>query len=127
MPPRSEKIRQLGRLFEEKSYSELKKALAAMDDEPLASAWPQLGPLEKLAFFKLMDPPRALAFYGGLSFKEKYFLLCGFPLNSIAPLLEGLEAGQRRLFHQMPRDFYDRMFRQLVSERVEMDIPLRNN
>lgn len=93
----------------------------------LAIAWPKLKPLQKLTLFKLLDAPRALEFYARLPFDEKYFLLCGFPLQSIAPVLEGLSSADRRRFVQLPREFYDRMFRQLVSERVEMTLPIENN
>ena len=89
--------------------------------------WPQFGALNKLVLFKLMDAGRAMEFYAQLPMKEKYYLLCGFPLSSIAPILETLEPVQRRVFVQLPREFYDRMFKQLVTERVEINFPLSKN
>jgi hypothetical protein len=65
--------------------------------------------------------------YAALPMKEKYYLLCGFPLQSIAPVLENLTTAQKRHFVQLPRENYDRMFRQLVSERVEINFPLSKN
>ena len=85
----------------------------------LAKTWTKLPALDKLVAFKRLDAPRALEFYTLLPFNEKYFLLCGFPLQSIAPVLEGLPLGQRRRFVSLPREFYERMFRQLVAERAE--------
>jgi hypothetical protein len=115
------------RLLDEKDYAALESSLADADLPKLAGLWPQFTQLHKLILFKLMDAPRALELYGLLPFKEKYFLLCGFPLNSIAPVLEALSPLERRHFVQLPREFYDRMFRQLVPSRVEMDLTLRNN
>lgn len=114
-------------LLKAADYEGLSKIAAASDLRSLSELWPRLGPMEKLVLFKLMDAPRALELYGRLAFKEKYYLLCGFPLNAIAPVLENLEPPRRRLFVQLPREFYDRMFRMLVSERVEMTVSLRNN
>ena len=56
----------------------------------LARVWPELDVLEKLTVFKLLPPPRALQFYGDINVEEKYLLLSGFDLNSIAPILEDL-------------------------------------
>lgn len=119
-------VKQAGRiaeLIEKAAYGELKSFLDGLECGRLAAAWPELKPLERLVAFKLLDGPAAMQFYGELSFKEKYFMLCGFPLNAIAPVLENLGLHERRLFRQLPRDCYDRMFRQLVSERSRLDIP----
>lgn len=114
--------RRLLELLRARDFAALEAELSLAPLDALASWWPQLSPLDKLVAFKLLDAPRALDFYTRLSFKEKYFLLCGFPLQSIAPVLEGLAPGQKRHFVQLPREFYDKMFRQLVSERVDMTI-----
>ena len=127
MEPATETFKSIEALFKDARYADLETLLADMDLENLIRLWPRFKPLEKLVLFKLLDAPRAMDFYGLLSFKEKYYLLCGFPLNTIAPILEGLKPSQRRIFVQLPRKFYDRMFRQLVSERVEMAVSLRNN
>lgn len=115
------------RLLDEADYASLERRVADAEPDALAKIWPQFLPLQKLVLFKLMDAPRALDFYGRLPVREKYFLLCGFSINSIAPILETLSPMQRRHFVQLPREFYDQMFRQLVSERVEMTLTLRNN
>ena len=114
-------------LLSRKDYGGLRRALGKAEREALAEVWPRFRPLERLVLFKLMDAPAALEFYRELPFKERYLLLCGFPLNSIAPILEEVGPAERRLFVQLPREFYDRMFRQLRSERIVVTLPLRNN
>jgi hypothetical protein len=114
--------RRLTQLLSARDFAALEAALSLAPLDGLPDWWRELSPLDRLVAFKLLDAPRALEFYGRLSFKEKYFLLCGFPLQSIAPVLEDLPPGQKRRFVQLPREFYDRMFRQLVSERVDMTI-----
>lgn len=114
-------------MIAKRAFGLLKETLADTDRSELAEAWPRFKPLDKLVLFKLLDAQTALDFYTGLPFKERYYLLCGFPLDSIAPVLEAAPAADRRLFVQLPREFYDRMFRQLISERVVVTLPLRNN
>lgn len=113
--------------LENKDYAALEQLVADVNLKELVLAWPDYKPLDKLVLFKLLDATRAMDFYGRLPFKEKYYLLCGFPLNAIAPILEDMDAAGRRRFVQLPREFYDRMFRQLVSERIEMTIPASSN
>ena len=108
-------------------YADLASALEGAETALLAAGWQGLSPLEKLVFFKLMQGPRAMDLYARLPFKEKYFLLCGFPLQAIAPVLETLSPSERRLFVSLPRECYDRMFRQVVSPRVEFDFTVRKN
>jgi len=96
-------------------YAALEKSLAEADLAELAASWSALAPMRKLVAFKLLDAPRALELYEKLPFAERYFLLCGFPLQSIAPILEKLSPLERRLFVQLPRGFYDRMFRMLAA------------
>lgn len=105
-------------LMARKDYARLRLALGACDPVALARRWPRLRPLEKLVFFKLMDASAAMDFYARLSFREQYFLFCGFPLQSISPILEEADASQRRLFVQLPRAFYESMFRRLLSVPV---------
>src|SRR5688572_17995187 len=90
-----------------RAYGELGAVMARVKLAELSLAWPRLEPMEKLVLFKLLDAPRALEFYARLPFGEKYFLLCGFPLQSIAPVLDGLSPAERRRFVQLPREFYD--------------------
>ena len=123
----SEDCRLIEGLLQRADYLELEKIVADVNLKKLAEAWPNFKPLDKLVLFKLLDAPRAMDFYGSLGFKEKYYLLCGFPLSTIAPVLEKLSAAERRVFVQLPREFYDRMFRQLISERVEMTVSVRPN
>ena len=114
-------------LLKGSAYPELEQIIASSDLDELALIWPQFGAMNKLVLFKLMDAPRAIEFYEMLPLKEKYYLLCGFPLQSIAPVLEGISPAQRRLFVSLPKEFYNRMFQQLVSERVEINFPLSKN
>jgi Mg/Co/Ni transporter MgtE len=114
-------------LLKGSAYPELEQIMAGVDLAELASIWPQFGAMSKLVLFKLIDAQRALEFYEMLPLKEKYYLLCGFPLQSIAPVLEKLSPIQRRLFVSLPKEFYNRMFQQLVSERVEINFPLSKN
>lgn len=122
-----EESSQIRSLLKVADYAALKGLLAEADLKKLSALWPRLGPMEKLVLFKLVEAPRVMDLYRRLEFKEKYHMLCGFPLSAIAPILEDLEPARRRLFVELPREFYDRMFRQLASERVEMSVSLRNN
>ena len=114
-------------LLKNAAYAELEQVVAAADLAELSAIWPQFGAMNKLVLFKLMDAARAMEFYESLPLKEKYYLLCGFPLSAIAPVLEGLSPMQRRLFVSLPKESYNRMFQQLVSERVEINFPLSKN
>src|SRR5687767_7663798 len=97
------------RLLERSDYAGLKENLGSCDLSTLASGWTALKPMEKLVLFKLMEPSRAMEFYGGLDFDDKYFLLNGFSLESISPVLERLSDRERSLFNPMPAACYDRM------------------
>ncbi|MBI3552886.1 MAG: hypothetical protein HY077_10245 [Elusimicrobia bacterium] len=119
--------RRLESLLKDCAYAELEELVANADLGELAVIWPQFGAMSKLVLFKLMDAGRAMEFYARLPMKEKYYLLCGFSLQSIAPVLEALKPAERRVFVQLPREFYDKMFKQLVTERVEITFPLSNN
>lgn len=112
----------ISELLRRRDYAAVENALQTADLGALAQEWADLAPLERLVAFKLLDAPRALDLYERLPFKDKYHLLCGFPLQSIAPVLEGLPLGERRRFVQLPREFYDRMFRRLISDRVTLTI-----
>lgn len=103
-------------------YPGLKEMLDACDLGALVSGWTELEPMEKLVYFKLLDPERAMEFFGRLDFHEKYFLLGGFDLNSIAPILEALPEQNRVLFRPLETKHYDRMLQQLA--RGQIDVPL---
>ncbi len=107
-------------------YEELKTRLTRGGPPP-AEGWKELGPIEKLTLFKLMEPRRALAFYGSLDFREKYFLLCGYDLGALAPVLEDLEPKRRRLFRGFPPGTYDRMLRSLLGSEVEFKLSFKAN
>ncbi|MBI5882512.1 MAG: hypothetical protein HZB91_05345 [Elusimicrobia bacterium] len=96
-------------LLEDKDISGLRHAISSSGTEELAALFPGLAPMEKLACFKLMKYETAVAMFQRLSFSERYFLLCGFPLQSIAPLLSGLDGWQRTLFHESPPVLFDRL------------------
>lgn len=93
-----------------KDYAALEKELAACRLDDLARAWAPMNAMDKLVAFHLLDAPRALELYEKLPFDEKYFLLGGFSLQSIAPILETT----KHRFVPLPRDYYDRMFRGLT-------------
>jgi Mg/Co/Ni transporter MgtE len=106
------------RLLEQRAYAEIRRKLAAAGTPELAAAWAELTPLQRLTLFKLLDAARALEFYEALPFADRYFLLGGFPLQAIAPVLEDLEPSARRLFVQLPRGSWERMFRGLDARKV---------
>lgn len=101
-----------------KDYPALERLLAGQKPKETAALWPRLSQLERLVVFKLLDASRALEVFDLLPFEDQYLLLCGFPLQAIAPVLEGLPFAQRRPFVQLPRDFQDRMFRRLAAARA---------
>jgi Mg/Co/Ni transporter MgtE len=119
--------RRIETLLKDSAYAALEEIMAKADLEELAELWPQFGPMNKLVLFKLMDASKAMDFYAMLPMKEQYYLLCGFPLTSIAPVLEKLKPAERRLFVQLPHKFYDRMFHLVVNERVDINFPLNPN
>lgn len=102
-------------LIRKRTYAQAKELLGRVDFRLLASEWPAFRPIEKLLAFKLMEPGRASEYFAVLPFEDKYFLYCGAPLETIAPILEDLPAPQRRLFHQLPRGFAEKMFRNLLE------------
>lgn len=102
-------------LLKKRAYAQLRRELATTPRAELAAHWPSLAPLEKLTLFKLLDATAAMELYDALPFEERYFLLGGFPLQSIAPILEDLPPVERRQFVQLPRDSYERMFRSLLA------------
>lgn len=108
----------LAELVEKKDYAALEERLAGLSTAKLARAWPPLSAMQRLVCFKLLDAGRALELYEALPFREKYELLCGFPLQAIAPVLEPLSLVERRRFVTLPREFYERMFRLLVAEQA---------
>lgn len=107
-------LKNIRRLLAAKDYAGLEALLAGAAVSELAALWPELEPMERLVAFKVMDAPRALELYEALPFDHRYFLLCGFPLQSIAPVIAALPPAGRRPFVQLPRDYYDRMFRGLL-------------
>jgi hypothetical protein len=111
---RTHGLKRIGALIKSGAYGDLRVWLATADRSALAQDWPRLAPLHKLIVFKLMDATSALAFYRLLAYKEKYFLFSGFPLQSIAPVIEEASASVRRLFVQLPAKFYGVMLRELA-------------
>ncbi len=105
-----------GRLLRGKDFAALEAMLARVPAPELARALGDFSPIERLVLFKLLDAPRAMEVFGLVGFDDRYLLFCGFPLQAIAPVLEGLSVLQRRAFVQLPREDGDRMFRLLWSE-----------
>jgi Mg/Co/Ni transporter MgtE len=100
-------------------FAPLRAWLARADRGELARDWPRLAPLEKLAAFKLMDAVSALQFYRSLPYRERYFLFCGLPLQSIAPLIADAPASVRRLFVQLPAKSQGAMLADLGQETAK--------
>ncbi len=96
-------------------WRELKARLSASGTAEAAAAWKDLRPIEKLAAFKLLESPRAMALYQSLEFGERYFLFLGFSYQAIAPVLESLDPGQRRLFLRMGARDYETMLAGLTA------------
>ncbi|HAH07238.1 MAG TPA: hypothetical protein DCM05_12070 [Elusimicrobia bacterium] len=115
------------KLISAKRYARLSATLARAKAEEMALSWTRLKPLEKLVLFKLMDAEPALALYQALPFEEKYFLLLGHPTDSVAPMIEGLSPGVRRLFCRKPSGFYDRMLKLLVGAEIQLPLSYDRN
>ena len=124
---RVDENRAAGELLGLRAYAELKAWLKICDRSSLLRDWGAFPPVNQLVLFKLMDPQSAQVFYTRLGMRDRYLILCGFALSSIAPVLERLSAEEKGLFVSLPQKAYDRMFRQLVTERVELKLSLRFN
>ena len=101
-----------------RDFAPLKRSLARMPAADLARLWPDLAAMEKLAIFKLLDGRRAEELFARLRFDEQYFLLGGFELGAIAPLLSDLPAEERALFSVFPRSLCDRMIALMQDGRA---------
>jgi len=99
-----------------KKYAALEARLAETPVKELARLVPALPAMDRLIVFKLLDASRAMEVFGELSFEDKYLVFCAFPLQAVAPALEGLSPAELRPFVQLPREDYDRMFRRLLAE-----------
>jgi Mg/Co/Ni transporter MgtE len=109
-------------LTRRRDYPALKSRLAEGDLADLEHVWEDLKPLEKLVYFKLLEPERAMEFYGRLDFHERYYLLTAFDLNSIAPVLEGLPEDARSLFVSLEPPYYNRMLQGLVHGEIQIPV-----
>jgi Mg/Co/Ni transporter MgtE len=115
------------RLIADKAFLVIRRELKAIDFDVLSECWPEFTPLEKLVLFKLQTPANALDFYEGLEADEQYFLLSGFEINTIAPLLEDLPEKSRALFQKLPESYYDKMLHLLACQQVEMEVAVQTN
>jgi Mg/Co/Ni transporter MgtE len=118
---------QLRRLLDRCAYEEVRDLLAESELELLATQWSDFKPLDKLTLFKLLAPARAFEFFSGMDVSNKYFLLCAFELESIAPVLEKLAPAERSLFVKLPAAYYDRMLHQLCREQIEIEVAVGTN
>lgn len=105
----------LGALLRARSYAVLAAALRETPDQGLREAWAPLGPMEKLALFKLLDPPRAMAFFETLPLADKVFLFSTATRAALGPWIEGLSASEKHLFHDLTPADMDRMTRYLET------------
>lgn len=110
-----------------KRYGELRALLAGLGAVRLAGLWREFEPIEKLVQFKLLSPRKALELYAALDVDAKYFLLCAFELESIAPVLARLPPKTRGLFRRLPEAYYDRMLRALAREQTEIVVSVGTN
>ncbi len=124
---RVDENRVAGELLGRRAYAELKAWLKICDRSSLLRDWNAFPPIDQLVLFKLMEADSAMTFYSRLGLRARFDILCGFPLSSIASTLLDLSEEQKGLFVSLPRENYDRMFRQVVTERVELEVPLRYN
>lgn len=106
----------VARLIAVGDYAGLRAQLRGADPALLARLWPRLQPLHKLVAFKLMNAAAAMDFFKRLPYDERYFLFCGFAPVCIAPVLEGVPPGSRRLFVRLPAPFQKRMLDDLLRE-----------
>lgn len=104
-------------MLDQAAYADLKECLARSSLEELSSLWDGFASFEKVILFKLMKAKKALALFPRLGFKDRFLLLCAFPPESIAPVLERLAPGDRRLFHRLPGTAYHSMFSELTAAR----------
>jgi Mg/Co/Ni transporter MgtE len=116
MPP--SEAAHISRLVSAGAYAELRDRLRGADLARLARSWPRLKPLHKLVAFKLMNAAAAADFFALLPGAERYFLCCGFPAASIAPILENAAPPERRLFVQLPAPLRKRLLAGLTREAL---------
>lgn len=102
------------RLIAERDFAPLERLAASLELPALVEAWRALPSLGRLALFKLLEPPRAMELFYRLGYDEKYFLFCGLPMSSVAPLLEGLPPQEKRRFVSLPRSCQGDMMRDLL-------------
>ncbi len=106
-----------------RDFASLKRSLARASSSTLARDWPALAPMDKLAIFKLLDEAPLLDLFANLPFEEQYFLLGGFEMGSIAPLLSGLPAKERALFRDSPRSLYGRLIKLMKKKSPATTAP----
>ncbi|MFA6092866.1 MAG: hypothetical protein WCU88_05565 [Elusimicrobiota bacterium] len=114
-------LRALRRFAAGRRYDRVRAHLCAQAPRILAGTWPKLRQMEKLVFFKLLDPDRAMKLYAALPFEEKYFLLLGFRRETVAPTTQSLPSSARKLFVRLPEGCYDRMLQLLVGGEMSLD------
>ena len=102
-------------LLKKRRYQTLKDFLSTTSAGDIAALWMPLEPMEKLAAFKLLDGAKAMALYGRLSFEERYFLFCGFPLETLAPILEDMSEKDKKIFRRPSPKLYQKMLQQVSA------------
>lgn len=99
-----------------RSPASARARLAACAPGALAAAWPGLSPLEKAAFFRLLDAGPALELYAALPAAEKFLLLCSREQGAAAPLLEELAPAARTLLRRIPEPQFEWMLAAFPEE-----------
>ncbi|MEK7382184.1 MAG: hypothetical protein AAB262_02750 [Elusimicrobiota bacterium] len=75
----------------------LARAVRSAGPKMLVSAWPSLSPLERLAAFKSLSRRGAHTAFALLDGDGRWLAYLGAPLQSVAPLLEGVPKKSLRL------------------------------
>ena len=115
-------LAELRRFAHRRDYAALKRRLADSCLEEVAEAWIGLSPIEKILAFRLLGAKRAMEFFTGLDFHQKYFLLTAFDLNSLAPVIEDLPERTQLLFEPLTSAHYDRMLHLTIQGRIDITI-----
>ncbi len=78
----------------------LRARLASKSGAALAEAWPKLAAFERVVWFKLLEPDRALRFFPLLGLDDQLLLIEAADLQSVAPVLEEVPEAKAE-FHEL--------------------------
>jgi magnesium transporter len=96
----------------DKSYRDLKRALAEINPADLAEGFGAFTSFEKVVVFKLLPVVRAMEVFEELDASDQAYLLSTLEPGVLGPILEGMEPSEASsLFHRMP----DRAVKRMMS------------